>query len=154
MDFAIRAATEHDHDAILALVPRLAATGTPAGRDTEQVRSADIAAVTEALQETDGRSAFFVAELDGAIGAFIHVRRIRDYYTQSDIAHVSDVVVGPHAEGHGIGRALMATAEDWAKAQGFALIQLYVLPENDSARRLYERVGYTPEWLKYVKPLD
>ncbi|GAB1597089.1 GNAT family N-acetyltransferase [Lysobacter claricitrinus] len=153
MSVHVRAATVDDHSAILALVPRLAATGTPSGRDAGQVRAADMAAVGEALHANDGRCAFFIADIDDAIGGFVHVRRVHDYYTQADIAHVSDIVVAPEAEGRGIGNALMAAAEAWANAQGFALIQLYVLPENAPARRLYERVGYAPEWLKYVKPL-
>lgn len=32
-------------------------------------------------------------------------------------------------------------------------MQLFVLPENAAARRLYERQGYRTEWLKYVRPL-
>ncbi|AXK72610.1 GNAT family N-acetyltransferase [Lysobacter sp. TY2-98] len=154
MGIAIRAATQDDHDAILALVPRLAATGTPALRDAKQVCAADLASVGEALRASDGRCACFIAEIDGGLAGFIHVRRVQDYYTQREIAHVSDVVVAPHAEGRGVGRALMTAAEAWAKAQGHPLIQLYVLPENAPARALYERSGYTPEWMKYIKPLD
>lgn len=154
MSATIRAATSDDHAAILALVPRLAATGTPTLRNQDQVRAADIASVAEALASQDDRCAFFVAEIDGAIAGFIHVRRVLDYYTQREITHVSDIVVAPLAEGRGVGRALMGAAEAWAKQQGHALIQLYVLPENTPARTLYERSGYTPEWMKYIKPLD
>ena len=33
------------------------------------------------------------------------------------------------------------------------MMQLYVLPENVSARALYERMGYRVEWIKLVSPL-
>ena len=151
---SIRPATDNDAAPILALVPRLAATGTPALRDPAQVEAADLASVAQALQDGSDACAFFVADIDGAVAGFIHVRRVRDYYTQSDIAHVSDVVVAPFAEGRGVGRLLMARAEQSARDQGFGLLQLYVLPENAPARTLYEKLGFAPEWLKYVKPLD
>jgi ribosomal protein S18 acetylase RimI-like enzyme len=149
-----RPATAADHGAILALVPRLAATGTPRGRDREQVLAADLASIGEALHDDSGACAIFVAEQGGTVVGFLHVRRMRDYYTQADLSHVSDIVVAAAAEGKGVGTALMADAEHWARAQGHALVQLYVLPENDAARALYERRGFAPEWLKYVKPLD
>ncbi|GAB6196199.1 N-acetyltransferase family protein [Lysobacter xanthus] len=150
----LRPATRDDADAILALVPRLAATGTPRLRDRTQVEAADLASVAAALRDESGTCAVIVAEVDDDLAGFIHVRQVRDYYTQSDIAHVSDVVVARFAEGRGIGRLLMAQAEQWARSRGHRLVQLYVLPENGPARGLYETLGYVPEWLKYVKPLD
>jgi GNAT superfamily N-acetyltransferase len=44
-------------------------------------------------------------------------------------------------------------AEAWALARGYSMMQLYVLPENSGARKLYERAEYRPEWIKYVRPL-
>jgi ribosomal protein S18 acetylase RimI-like enzyme len=67
---------------------------------------------------------------------------------------VSDVVVAASAEGRGIGKALMHAAEDWARERGYPMIQLHVLVGNDRARSMYERLGYSAEWLKYVKRLD
>ena len=52
-----------------------------------------------------------------------------------------------------MGEALLQAAQDWAGARGYGLMQLFVLPENAAARRLYERQGYRTEWLKYVRPL-
>jgi len=153
-DIRIRDAHAGDAAAILALVPRLAATGTPALRGRAQVEAADLASIGEALRDASGACAFFVAEIDGAVAGFVQVRRVRDYYTQAEITHVSDIVVTPGAEGRGVGRALMDRAEGWAREQGHALLQLYVLPENAPARALYGKLGFAPEWLKYVKPLD
>ena len=150
----IRPAHERDRAAMLSLVPQLAANGTPALRGRAQVEAADLAAVEAALLDGSGSSALFVAELESAIVGLLHLRRVRDYYTQSEITHLSDLVVAPAAQGSGVGRALMAQAEQWAREQGHAMLQLYVLPENAPARGLYEASGFTPEWLKFVKPLD
>ena len=54
----------------------------------------------------------------------------------------------------GVGEALVQAAQAWARCRGYRMMQLYVLPGNAGARRLYERMGYRAEWLKYVKPLE
>ena len=43
---------------------------------------------------------------------------------------------------HGIGSAIVAAAE--AEAAGFTRIWIGVSEDNPDARRLYERLGYTP----------
>jgi ribosomal protein S18 acetylase RimI-like enzyme len=47
----------------------------------------------------------------------------------------------------------MDAAERWARGRGYALMQLNVVVQNEAARGLYERLGYRPEWLKYIKEL-
>jgi ribosomal protein S18 acetylase RimI-like enzyme len=49
---------------------------------------------------------------------------------------------------------LLATAEAWARDRGHPFITLNVFAQNTRARALYERVGFGPETLRYVKPLD
>lgn len=149
----IRRATAADREAILALVPRLAECGTPAGRDRQQIEHVDLRTVAAALTAPAPDSAILVAEAPAGVLGFIHVRTVVDYYTQSPIGHVSDVVLDAQAQGQGVDEALLKAAQDWASARGYRLMQLFVLPENDGARRLYERMGYRTEWLKYIRPL-
>ena len=150
----IRPATIADLAAVLALVPRLAATGSPPGRDAQQIEASDIESVTRALQRPAADEALLVVEAAGGLLGLIHVKTVVDYFTQQPIAHVSDVVVAASAEGRGIGKALMHAAEDWARDQGYAIVQLHVLVDNARARSMYERLGYSAEWLKYIKRLD
>jgi ribosomal protein S18 acetylase RimI-like enzyme len=150
----IRPATIADLAAVLALVPRLAATGSPPGRDAQQIEASDIESVTRALQRPAADEVLLVAEDAGGLLGLIHVKTVVDYFTQQPIAHVSDVVVAASAEGRGIGKALMHAAEDWARDQGYAIVQLHVLVDNARARSMYERLGYSAEWLKYIKRLD
>ena len=42
----------------------------------------------------------------------------------------------------GIGRALMESAEAWAKSVGVRKVELHVFPHNEAALTLYERLGY------------
>jgi GNAT superfamily N-acetyltransferase len=150
----IRPATVADLAAVLALVPRLAATGSPPGRDAKQIEASDTESVTRALRQPAADEVLLVAEDAGGLLGLIHVKTVVDYFTQQPIAHVSDVVVAASAEGGGIGKALMHAAEDWARGQGYAMVQLHVLVGNVRARSMYERLGYAAEWLKYIKRLD
>lgn len=52
------------------------------------------------------------------------------------------LAVIPHLEGLGIGRHLMTSAEDVARAGGFTAAELAVNKTNDRAMGLYDRLGY------------
>jgi ribosomal protein S18 acetylase RimI-like enzyme len=150
----MRAATVEDLAALLELVPRLAATGSPPGRDTSQVEASDRKAIENAIARPAGAEIVLIAEEAQLAVGFIHVKTVTDYFTQQPIAHVSDVVVAEAAEGRGVGKLLMGAAEDWARGRGYLMIQLHVLVGNGRARAMYERLGYTAEWFKYIKALD
>lgn len=51
-------------------------------------------------------------------------------------------------EGHGLGRALMLAAEDFARAQGLHRLELTVMAHNAKARHLYDAMGYIVEGRK------
>jgi ribosomal protein S18 acetylase RimI-like enzyme len=55
--------------------------------------------------------------------------------------------------GRGIGSALIAAAEAWARDLGLDELRLEVADENADARRLYERLGYAPVTRLLAKPL-
>jgi ribosomal protein S18 acetylase RimI-like enzyme len=149
----IRVTTIQDLPAVLALTSRLAA-GVPPGRDPRQVAAIDSAVMRRALTHPAPDEVLLVAEEHQTVLGFIHLKTVTDYYSQQPIAHVSDVVVDAAAEGRGVGKGLMSAAEQWARAQGYRLIQLNVLVDNSRARSMYERLGYSAEWLKYIKPID
>lgn len=150
----IRSASAADREAILALVPRLSEQGTPSGRDRREIEAVDLQTIAQALDDDSLSCEVLVAEDEGAIVGFIHARTTTDYYTQAPIGHVSDIVVAKGMEGRGVGRALVDAAQEWARSRGYALMQLYVLPENTGARGLYESMGYRAEWLKYVRRIE
>lgn len=59
------------------------------------------------------------------------------------LAFIFDLLVSETARGKGLGRKLLLTAEDWARAQGFAALSLHVFGANKGAIRLYQSQGYT-----------
>jgi len=84
---------------------------------------------------------------------FVHIHATSDFFTGEKHGHVSDLVVASAAEGRGVGRALMAAAEQWARYRGYRLLSLNVFEENHRARELYTRLGYQPDTTKLVKVL-
>lgn len=59
-------------------------------------------------------------------------------------AYVSELFVESSARGQGVGRALIAACEDWARAQGVCVIQIGHLSANARAAKVYEEAGYGP----------
>ncbi len=55
------------------------------------------------------------------------------------------LAASPTQQGKGLGRALMAAAEDWARARGVPKLMLMVRPENAGMRAFYEALGYIEE---------
>jgi RimJ/RimL family protein N-acetyltransferase len=85
-------------------------------------------------------AAVLVAELEGRIVGRLSIGR--DGHPASE--HVADVgvMVADGYRRRGIGRALMESAEAWARSVGVRKIELHVFPHNESALALYERLGY------------
>lgn len=80
---------------------------------------------------------------DRVIGA-VRVQRLDD-----DLAEFGMLAADPERRGHGVGRALVAFAEEWARGRGFREMQLELLvpttwshPSKEFLRRWYTRIGY------------
>jgi GNAT superfamily N-acetyltransferase len=151
----IRPARIRDKEFILDLAQRLVEFGTVPGREPLQMVARDRAVLAKALEQPSADTALFVAEddADRAVG-FIHLTTADDYYTDSNTGHIADVVVTPAVDGHGVGSALIAYAEQWARGRGFAMLTLNVFTANRRARDLYRRVGFEEEWIRCIKRLQ
>ena len=87
-----------------------------------------------------------LAEEDGAVVG--RLSAARDTHPAS--RHVADVgvmVAATHRR-RGIGTALLASVEGWARDAGVRKLELHVFPRNDAAIALYERLGYRREGLR------
>lgn len=92
---------------------------------------------------TSAHVGVFVAEAEhGVVGRLTIARG-----SHPACRHVADLglMVSLGARGQGVGSALLAAAEDWARTVGVRKIELHVFPHNDAAIALYERVGYLRE---------
>jgi len=104
--------------------------------------------------EWDG--AVLVAEEDGAVVGFICVWAQMPPDDPSELrpcAHVSDLVVLPAWRGRGIGRALLARGEVYARSRGAERLRIGVLARNEGARRLYAATGFREAYVLLTKAL-
>ncbi len=63
-------------------------------------------------------------------------------FSARPLLNVHDLAVLPEFQGRGIGRALLAAAEERAVARGCCKVTLEVLETNTGARRLYHDQGF------------
>jgi L-phenylalanine/L-methionine N-acetyltransferase len=87
---------------------------------------------------------FIVAERNGEVvgNAGAHpVQHVRRRHTAG-----IGMAVAKHAQGHGVGTALMAAIIDWADNWAQLLrLELTVYPDNDAAIALYRKFGFVQE---------
>jgi ribosomal protein S18 acetylase RimI-like enzyme len=67
---------------------------------------------------------------------------ISDITLRADECYIYSVVVDANARGRGVGAAMMGQIEEQARRQGARTALLRVVVGNDTARRLYIRLGY------------
>ena len=131
MDFTVRPARLDDAAAICAT------NRTSLGYDypAEQTRQS----LEEVLAR--GEDCVLVAEREGAVLGYIHGQPYRTLY-HAPVAKVLALSVARDAQGGGVGRALLARLEDWARAAGFSGVWLSSGMERAGAHVFYERCGY------------
>lgn len=152
--FAIRTADNRDGDAILAMMPRLAEFEVPATRNPEHLWKDDAKMLRRWL---DGEEECLVhVAIDDAqnVLGFSMVRLRSELLSKEPSAHLEAIAVDRSAEGMGVGKALLAAAENDSKALGALTMTLHVFAVNARARAVYERAGYDGELMRYIKHFD
>jgi len=149
----LRAAVPADLPRLSELAERLADFGPPAWRTSGEIVEGELRTVRRHL-ESPAPDAALVVAADGAEAVgFVYVETLTDYFTGLRHGHIGILSVAKEAEGTGVGGALLGFAEDWARQRGYAILTLNVFDGNRRARSVYERRGYAPETLRYVKAL-
>lgn len=90
----------------------------------------------EALASTDP-SSVLTARVDGRVAGYAIVG------TQWGTSYLQRVAVDPDRGGRGIGTGLVTAAVRWARKTAAASMVLNVRPENVTAKRIYERSGFS-----------
>jgi ribosomal protein S18 acetylase RimI-like enzyme len=154
VDVRIRPAAAGDKAFILDLAQRLIEFGAVAAREPHQMVERDRAVLAHVLENATPDAELFVAvdESNSPLG-FIHLTTDHDYYSDRVTAHIGDIVVASGMDRQGIGSALMAFAEEWARGRGFSLLTLNVFGANHGARALYDKLGFQEEWIRCIKRL-
>ncbi|MFE9689660.1 GNAT family N-acetyltransferase [Micromonospora sp. NPDC005806] len=84
------------------------------------------------------------AELIGAgqVWVFDPVEGLIVLVPEDGVLLIENVAVSPAAQGRGLGRCLLAFAEDQARALGLSTLRLYTNEKMTSNIAFYERLGY------------
>ncbi|MDE3142093.1 MAG: GNAT family N-acetyltransferase [Metallibacterium scheffleri] len=149
-----RLAEAGDEAFILSLAERLLSFDLPTWRKHKEALAhlrGDLR--RHLLDEPPGSYMFIAEDNDGEPVALLHLQKSSDLLSGKPTVHISDLAVPAAREGQGIGRALLAWAEDWAREHGAAALTLNVFPGNTRAQSLYARNGFQTDLLKLVRPL-
>jgi GNAT superfamily N-acetyltransferase len=153
-ELTIRLAEADDDAFILDLAARLVECELPAWRRRGACAQGIRDDLARHLGEQPPGSHVFVAEdVAGERIGFLHLQTVRDPFTPVQNCHVADLAVAAGHDGRGIGRALLAYAERWAREHRCQHLTLAVFPGNARARALYEREGFGLDIVRMAKPL-
>jgi len=141
----VRDVTERDASAVARLCTQL-------GYQT----SADVIPERVARIAGDPNARAILAELpsqNAAVGlATIHVRHTLNH--AAPLAQLTLLVVDESVRGTGVGRAIVAEAERWARERGCHRIVVTTALRRVDAHAFYERVGYTHTGRRYAKDFE
>ena len=148
----VREYTEADRQGVLALAPRLQ-EGVAPWRDPDAVLRAVTGWVSGSLDAlpADDRAVFVAEDESGLVG--VVTVGTQAHFAGDIDAYVGELIVHPNALRTGVGRALMAAAEDWARTRGLTRLTLETGAANDRARRFYASLGYVDEEVRLSKGL-
>lgn len=148
MPAQIRPARQSDIGSLVAIEDRQFETDRISRRSFRRLIDSDTAGM-------------LVADLGGAVRGYCMVL----FRAGSGIARLYSIATLPTEREHGMGRALLAAAEELARRLGRSRLRLEVREENGRAIELYEKNGYrrigrTDDYyrdgmaaLRYEKPL-
>lgn len=125
----------------------------PAWRPKSELVAGDRRALEQWFDRPKDDEAMYVAELDGRLSGCAYLVTLIDYFNERPHAHLSVLAVDAGAEGKGVGTALIDQSVVWATQRGSDRLTLSALVTNSRARALYERKGFSGEYIRYVLPL-
>jgi GNAT superfamily N-acetyltransferase len=150
----IRLAHADDDEFILSVAARLVGFDLPAWRKRNETLNGIRADIARHLRELPAATHLFVAEdEDGQRLGFLHLQTQKDFLTGVLNCHIADLAVASEHDGEGVGSALIAFAEGWAREHRCRHVTLSVFPGNARARALYLHHGYGDELIRMAKPL-
>ena len=89
-----------------------------------------------------GESAILLAEFDGRAAGFTQLYPMFSSVRTARIWVLNDLYIDEGARRHGVGKALLDAAAQFAKEQGAAGLVLETTRDNDAARALYRAAGW------------
>jgi ribosomal protein S18 acetylase RimI-like enzyme len=154
MSCHVRNAVRDDGEAILALMPRLAAFDVPESRNPVDLWRSDAAMLQRWLDGENPECVVHVAVGDDKELLGFAMTSLRpELLSHEPSAHLEAIAVDERAVGKGVGKALLAAVEEEAREKGALTVTLHVFARNSAARGFYERSGYDGELMRYIKDI-
>ena len=142
----VRKATASDASQIVAVMKDAEASGFMLFEPGERKLTVEqFEKYIEAINNKHNASIFVATEEEKILGYMI-----MQGDTPKRIAHRAYIVIGVHSasRGKGVGTALFAYGEQWAKEVGIQRLELTVIKHNEAAYHLYEKMGFEVEGVK------
>jgi len=138
----IRSATSKDAEAMAGLLAEL---GYPTSASALPERRRAIAA--------DGGTVFLAVDsVDTAVG-LASVARLSTLHADASVAYITALVTSAVARGAGVGRALVAAAEQWARERGCVRLSVTSAEHRADAHAFYPRCGMPYSGRRFSKTL-
>lgn len=93
-----------------------------------------------------------VAELDGKLVGLTHYVYHRHGWSEENVCYLQDLYANPEVRGKGIGRALIEAVYTAADQDGAPGVYWLTQDFNETARKLYDRIGKKTPFIKYTRP--
>src|SRR4051794_37721688 len=144
-------------DDVVTIRPATAADAAPIAELLGQLGyPCEASAVPERLSRLGAGhdAAAIVAVLDGTVVglATMHSRIV--LHSADPVAQLTALVVPETRRGRGVGRALVAAADAWARERGAKRLVVTTALHREDAPRFYERLGFSHTGRRYARPID
>ena len=91
----------------------------------------------------------FLAEKDDQLVGLVHYIRHPHNWKLEHVIYLQDLFALPEVRGQGVGRALIEAVYDAADKMGCPSVYWLTQENNETARRLYDRVATVSDFIKY-----
>jgi L-amino acid N-acyltransferase YncA len=108
---------------------------------TLEVELKDMDYITKWFENHNGRYRAFVAEVDGDVVGWASLHPYSHRCAYAGVGELS-VYIRRDSRGKGVGQKLLATLEDFARANDFHKLVLGTFPFNQNGQGLYKKMGF------------
>ena len=138
----IRSASREDAEVMAGLLAELGYP-TPASALPERLRSV----------ESEGGAVFLAVNSDGVALGLASVASHSTLHADAPVAYITALVTSAVARGGGVGRALVAAAEQWAREEGCVKLSVTSAEHRADAHAFYPRCGMPYSGRRFSKTL-
>ena len=93
----------------------------------------------------------WVAEVDGTLTGLVHIVVHSHTWRAEKVTYLQDLFATPDMRGKGVGRALIEKVYADADANGRGTVYWMTQRSNETARKLYDRIGQPTDFMKYSR---